>query len=809
MNGMKRILYSFFLPLLFVSTALAHPHTTIRGRVLSGPGSHPVAGADVILQPLGSIAVSDAGGGFTFGNVSTGEFALSVSAPGYRSYSQLLKLEAGEVYVEVRMDTSVVELKEVTVESKKENKFGRTYLKSVEGAAIYAGKKTEVIELEYMSANLSTNNSRQIFSKVSGLNIWESDGAGLQLGIGGRGLSPNRSSNFNTRQNGYDISADALGYPESYYTPATEGVERIEVVRGAASLQYGTQFGGMVNFRMKKGNPSRRAELVARLTGGSFGFINSFTSLGGKYKRLQYYSFYQYKTGNGWRPNSGFDAHNAFVSLQYDISPNTRVGLDYTFMSYLAQQPGGLTDRMFEQDPRQSVRSRNWFRVGWNLPSLRLEHSFSNRLLLDSRFFGLIASREALGVLSFINRADPGTGRDLLSDRYRNYGNETRLMYRYSLLSYPSTLLVGTRFYRGLTLRRQGFANASQGPDFRYLDESNPGQSDYRFPSRNVSAFAENVFNINEHFSITPGLRYENIFTSSEGYYQEDYRDRANNPLPSRRVDDSRASSRALVLAGLGLSYKWKGLETYANVSQNYRSINFNDMRVANPNLEVDPQLKDEKGYSADLGFRGNAKEFLHFDLSLFLLNYRDRIGTVLLTDEKTFSLYRFRTNISDSRNVGLESFVELDVLRLVKPSSKTQLSLFSNLSWVDARYVNSGEAAFRNKRVENVPEWVFRGGITLGMKSLRLNLLSSYVSRQYTDATNAELTSNAVNGLIPAYTVSDLTLDYTWRIYTLTVAVNNLTDNRYFTRRAEGYPGPGIIPADARGVYVTLQVKL
>ena len=90
---------------------------------------------------------------------------------------------------------------------------------------------------------------------MSGLNIWESDGAGVQLGIGGRGLSPNRNSNFNTRQNGYDISADPLGYPESYYSPPLEAIERIEIVRGAASLQYGTQFGGMLNFKFKKGTP--------------------------------------------------------------------------------------------------------------------------------------------------------------------------------------------------------------------------------------------------------------------------------------------------------------------------------------------------------------------------------------------------------------------------------------------------------------------------------------------------------------------------------------------------------------------------
>jgi Fe(3+) dicitrate transport protein len=51
----------------------------------------------------------------------------------------------------------------------------------------------------------------------------------LQLSIGGRGLDPNRTSNFNTRQNGYDISADVLGYPESYYATPTEALEEIQL----------------------------------------------------------------------------------------------------------------------------------------------------------------------------------------------------------------------------------------------------------------------------------------------------------------------------------------------------------------------------------------------------------------------------------------------------------------------------------------------------------------------------------------------------------------------------------------------------
>jgi Fe(3+) dicitrate transport protein len=151
----------------------------------------------------------------------------------------------------VSLDMAYYLLHTVAVVGEK-NMMGLRRLRGVEGTAIYEGKKNEVIVLEGLNLSLGTNSSRQLFAKVPGMNIWESDAAGLQLGVATRGLDPNRTSNFNTRQNGYDMSADALGYPESYYVPPAEAVAQIEVVRGAASLQYGSQFGGMLNYVLKK-----------------------------------------------------------------------------------------------------------------------------------------------------------------------------------------------------------------------------------------------------------------------------------------------------------------------------------------------------------------------------------------------------------------------------------------------------------------------------------------------------------------------------------------------------------------------------
>ncbi|MES2396530.1 MAG: TonB-dependent receptor [Bacteroidota bacterium] len=702
-------------------------------------------------------------------------------------------------------------LNEVIIEAEKDNDFGITRLKQVEGTAIYAGKKNEVILLSDAAGNLATNNARQIYNKVAGLNIWESDGSGIQLGVGGRGLNPNRVSNFNTRQNGYDISADALGYPESYYTPPTEALERIEVVRGAASLQYGTQFGGFINFKFKKPPANKVFQLEAKQTIASFGFYNAFTSFSGTKNKFSYSTFYQYKKGDGWRPNSAFEVHTAHVSLNYQFSEKFKVTAEYTLMDYIAQQAGGLTDNQFKKDPRQSYRTRNWFKVNWNLAALNFNYDISETSSINFRTFGLYAQRDAIGFLGLINRVDPMTERNLLQDKFRNVGAELRYAVQYNFMKSVSTLLVGGRYYRGLTLRKQGFGNDSKDADFNYLNPDDLEHSDYKFPSENTSLFTENVFRITPRLNVTPGVRFEYISTKSDGYYNEQYTDLAGNVIYKNKVQDNRSNYRSFVLLGLGIGYKISSnIEMYSNFSQNYRSINFNDMRIVNPNSKVDNNLQDEKGYSTDLGMRGNVKNYLNFDVSLFYLKYNNRIGSILLVDTFSYQPYRYRTNISDSRNIGLEAFAEVDIFKLIAGTKrKLGISLFGNLSLIDARYIDSKQKSYENNEVEFVPKTILRTGLSVSYKKLKLTFQYAKTGEQYTDATNAVYTSNAVTGLIPSYYVMDLAVSYSYKWLSVATGINNLTDNMYFTRRADGYPGPGIIPSDGRSYYITLGIKI
>ena len=63
--------------------------------------------------------------------------------------------------------------------------------------------------------------------------------------------------------------------------------------------------------------------------------------------------------------------------------------------------------------------------------------------------------------------------------------------------------------------------------------------------------------------------------------------------------------------------------------------------------------------------------------------------------------------------------------------------------------------------------------------------------------------------GEIPSYSVVDLSYKYEKERFIIEAGVNNLLDRFYFTRRATGYPGPGIIPSDKRNYYLSLQFKI
>ncbi len=817
-----------FKLIIFLSccSSLSLAQIDFSGKVVDESGA-AIDGVEILLINSGERTSTNELGNFNFEVKNPGVYQLVGFAFGYEKFEKSI-----EINQDLEYNFSLVELTENLSElefiSREKQDFNLRRLNPVEGMSIYSGKKNEVIMVDQLTANKASNNARQVYAQIVGLNIYENGDGGLQLNIGGRGLDPNRSSNFNTRQNGYDISADVLGYPESYYTPPAEALNQIQVVRGAASLQYGTQFGGLINFKMKTPPLDKKIQLVTRQSAGSFNAFSSFNSLGGSLGKFSYYTYYNGKKSDGFRPNASYYSHNAYSFLQYKFNYKTSISLEYTHLSYLAQQAGGLSDTQFNIDHRFSNRTRNWFDVDWNLAALKFNHSFSNNVKIEAMLFGLLADRKSLGYrgnpinlnnnpISEEDYVDENGdfifNRDLIFGTFKNYGAEFRLLNPYKIKSKDLILLLGSKFYRSQNTSRQGPGTIGTNADFNFQNELYPdysNQSDFKFPNLNVAIFGENIFFINEKLSVTPGFRFEHIITESNGYYKQIIFDNAQNPISNVELRDDRLFDRSIFLLGLGMSYLMNiNNEWYANFSQNYRSVTFSDIRTTSPTFIVDPDIRDERGFTTDLGLRSLDQQTISYDLSVFGLFYDDRIGIIF--DDRA---NRVRKNIGTAFIYGLEMFGEINLIEIIKSeSSEVKAGIFINTAITRSSYLRSEENNVEGKQVEFIPKLNFKTGINFGYKNFSGSLQWIYLSEQYTDVENSSIAiegdmRNGLIGQIPKYDVMDLSLSYLMGRFKLETGINNLLDEKYFTRRAISYPGPGIIPSDSRSFYSTLQVK-
>jgi len=757
------------------------------------------------------LTISDSQGKFTFFSFLD-EKKLFFLIDDY-TYEEIIDIKK-EITHEIIIDINSVNLDEVTLIANKKKSFQLRKLKDVEGTTINAGKKNEVILLTQAIGNIASNNSRQIYSQIPGLNIFESDDAGIQLNIGGRGLNPNRSSNFNTRQNGYDISADVLGYPESYYTPPAESLKEIKIIRGAASLQYGTQFGGLVNFIFKEPEIDKKIELLSRNTIGSNNLYTNFTSLSGKKNKISYYTFFNFKEGEGFRANSNFNSKNAFLNINYNPSDKVLFKLDFTYLKYLAKQGGGLSDKMFTDDPYQSNRGRNWFGIDWFVYNFKYQQKLSLDSTLSVSLFGLNATRNSIGFrTNRVDQIDPLLERDLINGDFNNFGAEIKYLTKYKIFNSPSTLLFGSKLYNSRNYSEQGPGSDSYDADFEIKTNEFPNytnQSNYKYPNYNYAFFAENIFYINEKISITPGFRYEYIQTESDGYYKKINLDGAGNVILNSTIDNSEKRKRNFILLGIGFSIKPNNsIEIYSNFSENYRSVTFADISILNPAFSINPNINDENGNTFDIGIRGNFKNLISYDTNFFNLNYKNRIGFV----QKVTAMGNVKSekgNVGDARISGIESLVDFNLSRIFDLGDNYIFNYYINYSYIDSKYTNSDIPGVVNKRVEFVPKNNLKTGLRFGFKDFIFSYQYSYISNQFTDSSNAiEGSLSGVIGEIPSYKISDLSASYSINKLKFELGVNNLLKEKYFTRRATGYPGPGIIPSSPFSYYLTLQIKI
>ncbi|WP_204302788.1 hypothetical protein, partial [Stenotrophomonas maltophilia] len=77
-------------------------------------------------------------------------------------------------------------------------------------------------------------------------------------------------------------------------------------------------FGGLVNYILRNGSDiNKEIEIESQQTIGSNALFNSYNAIGGKKGKLNYYSFFDHRNGNGWRENSRYYTDAGFATVTY------------------------------------------------------------------------------------------------------------------------------------------------------------------------------------------------------------------------------------------------------------------------------------------------------------------------------------------------------------------------------------------------------------------------------------------------------------------------------------------------------------
>jgi Fe(3+) dicitrate transport protein len=164
--------------------------------------------------------------------------------------------------------------------------------------------------------------------------------------------------------------------------------------------------------------------------------------------------------------------------------------------------------------------------------------------------------------------------------------------------------------------------------------------------------------------------------------------------------------------------------------------------------------------------------------------------------------------------NTGVEAYLEIHLLNFKNEHTNADLSIFSSYAYNDAKYLNgtSGKVNLAGKALEDAPQYISRSGINCTVKNISVTFYYSAVGGLWSDANNtAASEKNPSVGYVPPYQVMDFAATYRFLgNYMIRIGVNNLADNKYFTRRTETlvYLGKGVLPGDGRSVYFTLGAK-
>jgi len=596
--------------------------------------------------------------------------------------------------------------------------------------------------------------------RVPGINVKSEEETSIVANFGLRGLSASESKSL-VLEDGVPIAPGLFIGNDRYFNPRIQRMERIEILKGSASLRYGpSTIGGVVNYQTK--TPDDGVVVSTRV--GSFNTREASVEAGARTDGGDAFGgvVLTHARSDGFM-DKGYEMTDVLIKAGMAFGDRHKLGVKLSY---------------HENDANISYRGLLLadFRAGAAYNPAPDDYYLQDRVAFDVNHEVTLSDNATLRTLVYwsdvtrdywrydvdtpaSNAAGRWVYRDTLTGNNRAFerlGAESRLTVTHELFGLDGEAEFGARAMREESDDQR--IRATRGADRTGINDRHIVDS-----AESLAFYAQNRFVVSDRLAIVPGLRVES-------YEQERKILTENNARES--------TSNTEWLPGIGATYALvSGAQVYGGI---YRAFSPASNGVA-LDLLTDQNLDGERSTNFELGVRGVLGAF-NYDVAAFRMDFRNQVVTG--NSDPNLS----QSNGGKTLHQGLEVSVGYEL--------GAGFSVDSNVTYVPDSEFESGE--FDGNRVPYAPKWL--GNLALGYSNgdLRAALMAHHRGAQFGDPSNVrDFPTNAAGGIwggrMASYTVYDLTAQYalTGQL-SLFGAVKNLADKRYITGLRQGiYVGP------------------
>lgn len=644
----------------------------------------------------------------------------------------------------------------------------------------YAGSRSVVKREDLEKA--SVRGLDDALQRVPGVKVFDETGTGVLPQISVRGLYESRSGRVQVLSDGIPLSLSPYGQTSLSLFPQTlSTVERIDIVRGGAAIQYGpNNVGGVINFISKPIPKKWENNLGERITFSPAGrqLYDSYLSTGGQVTD-SLGLFFEYNTKNGHydREHSDTDVENIRLRGQWDIDDNR--SLSFGVQRYEADMDlsGALSKADYKHDRRDSTRqldkfegdtNRLWGTYKQYLGSL----GFADDVEFSLTSFGHHSHRNFYVGLDSKSQFTPDADPAYLQDAPRSYqvwGIEPRVSFTLYGDKVNQTWLIGGRYVREDTQFKVLKKNLKTNLEstVRDWDFDTEGKATY---------ISDAISMLDGRLTVTPGIRHERVHM--------DY----SNAVTGKKTENLNDEWLPGISAGYQLTDQWF---LFGDAQRSLRVPQITS-------IVYDGEVGAEVAWNYEAGFRYTPQSNLRFDFNLYRIDFDDQIE------------YNSRTtkyeNVGKTRHQGFETEI------FWTPAVIPTLDLHAGYAYLDAEYrsgVNKGNDLKMASQSQLTVDgrWRFAQGWTYTLDGL-------FVSAAYSDEANTQQEDAAGKvGRLPSYWVWNTSLERKFKLnggedeLSTSIGVNNLFDHEYYFRGIDTSPW-GRQPAPGRTVTVAANYR-